>query len=331
MKKLDREGLGVCDIRGEPGAVTMRTSVQAKEIPYAADCALLLLASASPCRPWTGASENFSAHCCRWAFAGAFSSVVHGLILLLLWGIKMPVPGAHSPSHAAIYVTLASPRVAQSDSSGNSLSAALPEEHQPAEEQHHKAENAVKEAKSQIHKSRPREVTSNLRARLPLTARHGSAGTASLGSRTLPAGGIEARAGVTTRAASDGGTAPQNDGTEGSAGQEGGRPSQGIIGGEEMAPLPLSAVAEAPVLIARTVPHYPDRARVLGIEGLVRLEAILNREGRIEQEIKVLESVPLLDEAASTALKQWRFQPARDGSGQPVRVILEVPFRFTLK
>jgi protein TonB len=83
--------------------------------------------------------------------------------------------------------------------------------------------------------------------------------------------------------------------------------------------------------MSRTVPHYPLRARLLGIEGLVRLEAILNREGRIEQEIKVLESIPLLDDAASVALKQWRFRPARDSSGRPVRVILEVPFRFTLK
>jgi protein TonB len=67
------------------------------------------------------------------------------------------------------------------------------------------------------------------------------------------------------------------------------------------------------------------------MEGLVRLEAILNREGRIEREIKVLESIPLLDEAASTALRQWRFTPALDSNGRPVRVILEVPFRFALK
>jgi len=98
-----------------------------------------------------------------------------------------------------------------------------------------------------------------------------------------------------------------------------------------MAALPMSEVAEAPVLISRTVPHYPECARLLGNEGLVRLEAILNREGRIEREIKVLESIPLLDEAASMALKQWHFKPARDDSGRPVRVILEVPFRFTLK
>ncbi|HKA53845.1 MAG TPA: energy transducer TonB [Candidatus Binatia bacterium] len=84
------------------------------------------------------------------------------------------------------------------------------------------------------------------------------------------------------------------------------------------------------MLISQTVPRYPERARLLGVAGLVRLEAILSREGRIEQGIKVLESIPLLDEAASDALRQWRFTPARDDSGRPVRVILEVPFRFTL-
>jgi TonB family protein len=137
--------------------------------------------------------------------------------------------------------------------------------------------------------------------------------------------------GTAAPTASEDGTPAQSEITDGSAGQGQGHSSEGIAGGEEMTPLPMSEVAEAPILISRTVPHYPERARLLGVEGLVRLEAILNREGRIEQEIKVLESIPLLDDAASMALKQWRFKPARDDSGRPVRVILEVPFRFTLK
>jgi len=147
----------------------------------------------------------------------------------------------------------------------------------------------------------------------------------------LPAGGLEASTGVATTAASEDGATPQNQVPDGSAGQGEGHFSKDVVGEKEMAPLPVSEVAGPPVLISRTVPHYPERARLLGVAGLVRLEAILNREGRIEREIKVLESIPLLDEAASTALKQWHFKPARDYSGRPVRVILEVPFRFTLK
>jgi periplasmic protein TonB len=106
-------------------------------------------------------------------------------------------------------------------------------------------------------------------------------------------------------------------------------PFQG--GGHESSPIPANQAAGPPVLIAQVAPRYPERARLLGIEGLVRLEAILDREGHVEAGIKILESIPLLDEAASTAVRQWRFRPARDPQGRPIRVILEVPLRFVLK
>jgi protein TonB len=96
------------------------------------------------------------------------------------------------------------------------------------------------------------------------------------------------------------------------------------------APLPISRVAEPPVLLSRVMPTYPPQARRWGVEGLVRLEAILNREGYVEEPIKILESVPLLDDAASVAVRQWRFTPARDHHGRRVRVILEVPLQFVL-
>src|SRR5262249_26210341 len=133
-----------------------------------------------------------------------------------------------------------------------------------------------------------------------------------------------------TPAASEGGTTPQDEASNHSSGRTDGHSAEGVVGGEDTAPLPLSEVAQAPLLISQTVPRYPERARLLGVAGLVRLEPILSREGRMEQGIKVLESMPLLDEAASDALRQWRFTPARDDSGRPVGVILEVPFRFTL-
>ena len=79
------------------------------------------------------------------------------------------------------------------------------------------------------------------------------------------------------------------------------------------------------------MPDYPRQARLRGVEGLVLLEAILDLEGGIEDNIKVLQSIPSLDQAAVEALRRWRFRPARDHENQPVRVILEVPVRFVLK
>lgn len=105
----------------------------------------------------------------------------------------------------------------------------------------------------------------------------------------------------------------------------------GVIGGQGTGPLPVSQVANPPLLLSRELPTHPRQARVRGVEGLVLLEAILDPEGRIENNIKVLQSIPSLDHAAVEALRRWRFQPARDRDNQPVRVILEVPVRFVLK
>jgi protein TonB len=105
----------------------------------------------------------------------------------------------------------------------------------------------------------------------------------------------------------------------------------GVIGGQGTEALPVAQVANPPLLLSRVTPDYPRQARRQGVEGLVLLEAILDLEGRIEEEIKVLQSIPLLDDAAMQALRRWRFRPARDHTNQPVRVILEVPVRFVLK
>jgi len=320
----------VGDRLSEPGAVAMRPSVQAEEIRPTAEGILPSLTSVSPGPPWTGASDHFSADWRRWALAGVFSSAVHGVVLLFLWGTRMPVPGTHSPYRAAISVTLASPRVVPSDTPGNLPPAALPEEHRPAEEQHQQGDGSEEKVKPQGNKAQRLRPIRHLAVRPGHNASPTPSALPSLASHTLPASGLEASTGAPTPAAAEGGTTSQNEASNHSSRRTDGHSAEGVVGGEDTAPLPLSEVAQAPVLISQTVPHYPERARLLGVAGLVRLEAILSREGRIEQGIRVLESIPLLDEAASDALRQWRFTPARDDSGRPVRVILEVPFRFTL-
>jgi protein TonB len=137
------------------------------------------------------------------------------------------------------------------------------------------------------------------------------------------AGVVEARAGVAV------GT--MNGDNQGVIGGVAGGHAGGIIGGHGTEPLPVNQVANPPLLLARVTPEYPRAARVQGIEGLVLLEAILNLDGQIEEDIKVLQSIPVLDQSAIRALRYWHFRPARDHEGRPVRVILEVPIRFVLK
>ena len=122
------------------------------------------------------------------------------------------------------------------------------------------------------------------------------------------------------------------DGTAGGVvgGVAGGLPG-GVVGGTGTGPVPLSQVAHAPVLVGRVEPVYPEVARRRRIEGLVMLEAILDREGNVEPDIKILQSIPMLDREALAAVAKWRFRPARGRDGGAVRVILEIPIRFVLR
>ncbi|MBM4244408.1 MAG: TonB family protein [Deltaproteobacteria bacterium] len=106
----------------------------------------------------------------------------------------------------------------------------------------------------------------------------------------------------------------------------------GVVGGTGSEPVPASGVANPPTLVHRVPPAYPDDARRRDVEGLVVVSAVLDRDGRIEADsLKVVRSIPLLDAAALSAVRQWRFRPARDQQGRTVRVLLEVPIRFVLR
>jgi periplasmic protein TonB len=105
----------------------------------------------------------------------------------------------------------------------------------------------------------------------------------------------------------------------------------GVVGRTGEGPVGIGQVAEPPALVRRVSPEYPEPARRREVEGLVLLEAILDRDGRVEPAVKVLRSIPMLDADAIAAVRQWRFRPARDRRGDPVRVVVEIPIRFVLQ
>jgi TonB family protein len=76
------------------------------------------------------------------------------------------------------------------------------------------------------------------------------------------------------------------------------------------------------------VAQVPEAARLLGIEGAVRLEIVVDATGAVS-ESRVVRSIPLLDEEAMRAVRQWRFAPTLvDGKAVPVR--MEVIVNFSL-
>ncbi len=83
-----------------------------------------------------------------------------------------------------------------------------------------------------------------------------------------------------------------------------------------------------PKLIKKVDPVYPSEAKEAGIEGSVTLEATTNKQGRVEN-VKILRSVPELDQAAIDAVKQWVYEPMVI-DGEPHGVVFTVTCRFSL-
>lgn len=88
-----------------------------------------------------------------------------------------------------------------------------------------------------------------------------------------------------------------------------------------------------PVLIAasRTIPKYPEMARLARVQGSVMLLVVIDRDGRVGA-IEVLRSPDPrygFDLSAIEAVKSWRYLPARQG-GRPVAVQASVLIEFSL-
>jgi protein TonB len=94
-------------------------------------------------------------------------------------------------------------------------------------------------------------------------------------------------------------------------------------------PVRIGGNIQAPTLIKRVEPTYPDIALVAKVTGLVILEASIGTDGTV-QSVRVLRSVKFLDEAAVDAVKQWRYQPLVL-NGVPTPFILSVTLNFSVK
>jgi TonB family protein len=85
-----------------------------------------------------------------------------------------------------------------------------------------------------------------------------------------------------------------------------------------------------PKPIDQVSPTYPEAARKAGTEGVVVLDCRVDTQGRVH-DLKVRDTAdPLLVEAATQAVSQWRFEPARNAKGQPVEVESSVTISFWL-
>lgn len=101
-----------------------------------------------------------------------------------------------------------------------------------------------------------------------------------------------------------------------------------VMGGVVPGVLKTGEKVKPPKLIREVPPVYPEEARKAGVEGVVIMEATTDTYGRIAA-VKVLRSIPLLDQAAIDAVRQWVYEPMVI-DGKPREVTFTVTVRFNL-
>ncbi len=98
-----------------------------------------------------------------------------------------------------------------------------------------------------------------------------------------------------------------------------------------------SGVTEKPQLVKKpsflkrpNAPRYPRIAQRKGIEGTALYEIWLNENGKqIKQELITSSGTQILDEAALTAIRDWKFSP-QVINGQAIAHRVQIPVRFSL-
>jgi len=73
---------------------------------------------------------------------------------------------------------------------------------------------------------------------------------------------------------------------------------------------------------------YPPLAKAARVQGTVKFEAVIGKDGSI-QNLHMISGPPLLVQAAMQAVQQWKYRPTLL-NGEPVEVITTIDVNFTL-
>jgi protein TonB len=115
----------------------------------------------------------------------------------------------------------------------------------------------------------------------------------------------------------------------------------GVLGSRDAGTRPIMPVAPAVVthpisvshmnegdLVHKILPTYPPLARVARLQGQVVLQAVISKQGTIEN-LRVLAGHPMLVPAAIEAVRQWRYRPYILNN-EPVEVETQITVNFSL-
>jgi len=99
---------------------------------------------------------------------------------------------------------------------------------------------------------------------------------------------------------------------------------------EPEGPIRVGGDVQPPVKLSAPSPQYTEIARKARIQGVVIVEAIIDKQGNVTN-VKILKGLPMgLDTAAADAVKKWKFKPATL-NGKPVAVIYNLTVNFRLQ
>lgn len=90
--------------------------------------------------------------------------------------------------------------------------------------------------------------------------------------------------------------------------------------------------AVPPRIIKSYQPSYPSAERNAGIEGTVVIRFLIDQNGNVEDVTLINSSGNAnLDNAAVSAGYKWRFSPAKNNGGSPVRCYASIPITFKIR
>lgn len=87
----------------------------------------------------------------------------------------------------------------------------------------------------------------------------------------------------------------------------------------QSAPAPSSSARK---VTERVAPAFPDLAKKMGIQGMVKVEVVVKPNGTVKS-TRLLGGSPVLVDAAVDAVKKWKFQAAQNETTEIIQVAFE--------
>jgi periplasmic protein TonB len=84
---------------------------------------------------------------------------------------------------------------------------------------------------------------------------------------------------------------------------------------------------EPPVPVRTVSPDYPAALKRDGVSGVVTVKCLIDENGNVAETEVEKSSNAAFDQPALSALKKWKFKPARQ-DGNPVAIKISIPIRF---